>query len=161
MVEIDATMILAWLNFLVLLLLLTKLLYKPVLDFLDKRAGRIEGSLEQAQRKVEESQRTLAEYERKLAGARTEAMQIIDSARSRAEEEAGGILSRAREDTERAAERARAGLERETAKARDELRREVGRLSVQVAENILRREFSPDDHQRYVDEYLRDVGGRG
>ena len=36
---------------------------------------------------------------------------------------------------------------------------QVGRLSVQVAEGILRREFSPEDHQRYVDEYLQEVGG--
>jgi F-type H+-transporting ATPase subunit b len=136
----------------IVLFLLWKFGFPTMTDMVEKRAGKINKSLQDAREiearmagMVEEQARMLDEARKEQARILREATdtrnKILADAKEQAREEAGNILAEAR--TEIAAEK--------EAALRD-VRREVALLSVSIAEKILRKELSDEGQQReYID----------
>lgn len=140
--------------FLLLLLVLKKFAWGPILEGLDKREQRIADHIASAESNRAESLKLLADYETKLAKAQDEVRAIIEEGKRDAELTKQDILTTAR--AEAAAEMARAKREVETARdqALQELMQASANLAVDLASKIVQAKLSPADHSKLITEAL-------
>ena len=135
-------------NFFVLLFILTKLVYKPILTLLDKRKKQIEKNVEDT-RKIEDRLEKLEEEKGKiLADASGEAMKVIEIAKKEAEEEKQLTLANAKKEISSLAERYRGQLQAEKSQMMNEIKAEVADLIIKSSEKIIKKEFKEDDQKR-------------
>jgi F-type H+-transporting ATPase subunit b len=136
--------------FVLLMLLLTKFAWKPIMDGLEKREQGIAGMIAATQRANEEAKSMLASYERRLAEAADEVRGMLEEARRDAEATKQAIVTEAR----KAADDEQARAKREIGLARDEalstIAERAGELAVEVAGKFLRDKLSADDQSRLV-----------
>jgi F-type H+-transporting ATPase subunit b len=144
-------------TFLILLALLARFAWRPLLDALEKRQDAIRTSLDDARKAKEELARLQAESARILAEARTEAANIISSTRSDAARFGDEMKQKARADAEVLVRNAQREIDTQTNRAIETIRREAIDLSVAVASKILRRDISKADNERLVDETIREM----
>jgi len=144
-------------TFLILLGLLARFAWRPLLDALEKRQDAIRSSLDDARKAKEELARLQAESARILAEARNEAASIISSTRSDAARFADEMKQKARADAEALVRSAQREIDTQTNRAVETIRREAIDLSVAVATKILRRDITRADNDRLVDDAIRDM----
>ena len=144
-------------TFLVLLALLAKFAWRPLLDALEQRQEVIRKSLDEARQAKEELQRLQVESARILAEARSEASGIIASTRSDAARFADEMKVKARADADALVKNAQREIDTQTLRAIDTIRREAVDLSVAVASKILRRDISTADNDKLVDDAIREM----
>jgi F-type H+-transporting ATPase subunit b len=147
-------------TFLVLLALLAKFAWGPLLDALEKRQDAIRKSLDDARQAKEELQRIQAEAQKILAEARTEAGEIVSRTRSDAARFADEMKVKARTDAEALVKHAERQIVMQTARAVDTIRHEAVDLSVAIASKILRRDISKEDHERLIQDTLKEMQSR-
>jgi F-type H+-transporting ATPase subunit b len=139
------------------LLILGKYAWGPLLDVLQKREDFILSSLEEAKRDRIEAEARLREYEQRLREARAEATAIVEEGRRDAEVLRGRIEHEAREEAEKI--RARTlrdiGIARET--ALKELYEVGGKLATSIAAQIVERELRAEDHQKLIDNAIAEM----
>jgi len=148
----------AIINFLILLIVLRVVFYKPVLGMLDRRNEEIRSNLDEAAKAREEADRLHREYEERLKGARNEAQQIVDRAHRFAEEAREKINAQANEEAEHTLERAEERIRRERDRALEDLRREAAELALMAAAKVLGRAVDDEDNQRLAREFVEQVG---
>ena len=153
-----STVIWAIINFLVILAILYKFAYNPVMKFLDNRSEEIANNIAEAERNRSESEALLKEYQEKIAQASKEAQEIIARANKVTEEERNRILAQTRDEAAAMLEKARQEIQRERDEALFALRQEVSTLAVMAAEKILSRNLNTEYNQRIVDDFLNEVG---
>jgi F-type H+-transporting ATPase subunit b len=141
-------------NFIVLIFLLSRFLYKPVAAMLDERTRRIEDSLEAADRARAEVAQADREREELLASTRREIGELMAQAQSTAERIQADARTTAQQEAQRIVETARQEAEAERAQAMAELRREVAGRAVLAAERIIKRDLDEQAHRQLVDEFL-------
>ena len=144
-------------TFLILLALLARFAWRPLLDALEKRQDAIRTSLDDARKAKEELARLQAESARILAEARTEAANIISSTRSDAARFADEMKQKARVEADALVKNAQREIDTQTHRAIETIRREAIDLSVAVASKILRRDISHADNERLVDDTIREM----
>ena len=149
LISLDKSLIVQGINFLILLFILQRLLYKP---FLAKM------SLDQAQAARAEAARQQEENETRLRAAHAEAAAIRAQALKEAAEEQRRLVDAARVESQRLVETAKAQMDADVRRARDELRREVAELATAVAEKLVRRSLRDEDHRRIVADAIAKVG---
>lgn len=146
------------LDFTIMAAILVYFLAKPLKKGLAGRRETIEKTLAEAKQAKAEAEAKFAEYDRKLAQATEEIAEIGAAIRREGELEKQKIIENAKQmaiTIEQDAEKAAA---LEVAKARSELQREAVQLAVDVAEELLKKNFTKDDDARLIDEYLQKVG---
>ncbi len=142
MISLNHTILVQMVNFIVLVLVLNHLLYKPLLRILDERREKIEGTLEEAERMMEEAERKLEEYNSRIRQARQQAQQIVADGKQKASDEHKRILVTVRKDAEARLEQLQKELEAQKESARQVLRRQAEVLSIRIAEKMLGRSLS-------------------
>jgi len=152
-----AQSIAAIIAFLVLLAILHKLAWKPILTGLQDREQKIREDLEQAERANQEAKQTLAEYEKKLAEAQEEARHIVDQSRQDAEKVAAQRKEEMQTELTNLRQRAEQDITAAKQQALSEIYTTVATLSTDVAQRILQREINTDDQQRLVQESLDEL----
>lgn len=144
-------------NFLILVLLLRRFLYKPVVTMLEERKRRIAQSINQAQEIEERLASVRQEQERLIAQARLEASEIVGSAKQSATD----LIAKAQAEAEGKAKAIIADAKNEIAQDRllmhTELRQELARLVMLTVEKVLRRIISPSDQKRLVAQTIEEV----
>lgn len=141
-------------NFLIILIILRVLLWRPFLRMLDERRTRIEQGLqasEQAQRAAAESQE---ESRRALEEARAEGRELIARSQETANRLRAEMEEQARRDAEQIVTRAREEIERERQQAIQTLRAEFADLTVLAAERVVGQSLDRQAHQRLIDDVL-------
>lgn len=140
--------------FLLLVAVLHKLAWGPILQGLQDREGKIKADLENAERSSREAAATLENYKKQLADAQAEAGRMIAAARTDAEKTAAQI--RDATQTELNAMKSRATTEIAAAKeeALSQIYSQVATLSTQIASQILKRQINPQDQQSLVEQSL-------
>ena len=146
-------------SFVVLLIALSWLLYKPIVQGLDRRSERIRESLEASQRAQEEAARSQEEMRQQLEDARSEGQQLISQARDVADRFREEELAKAREDISAERTRAEANIQRERDAAIEDLRREFAGLALVAAERVIRRSLDGSEHSDLIEQVL-DEGSR-
>lgn len=153
-INLDKSLIVQALNFLLLLFILWWLLYRPFVAKLEERTQAIKKSLEDAQAERAEAQRQQEEYRARLEAAHAEAQALREAALRDAAEEQRRIVEAARQEAARIVERGRAEIAQDVRRAKEELRREAGELAVAVAERLIRKSLREEDHRRIVQESI-------
>jgi F-type H+-transporting ATPase subunit b len=144
-------------NFLVVLYLLNRFLFKRVLAFLDERNTRISKGLEDAEVAARDRELARAEREAAVTEARKEANEMIARANKIAEDTRNEILADARAEAEKVSTRAREEIVAEKDKAMAEIRGQVAELALAVAGKLVRREMDGPTQRRLVEEFLAEV----
>jgi F-type H+-transporting ATPase subunit b len=141
--------------------LLRRFAWNPLLDVLSKREATIRETIEAAQRERAQAERLLADYQAQLAKAREEAAALVAEGRRDAEAVARRVQEQARRESEELLARARREIELATASARKELHDEASELAVMVAARIIQKELSPADHRELVARSLEEMQAAG
>lgn len=153
------TLIWAAINFTVLVLILAKVLWKPVIEILDGRQKEIEENLSQAEQARAESEQLREDYNRQISQAQREAQELIDKAGRAAEGRREEIMARAQAEADELLERARNTINQERDQAIAELRQEVAMLTIVATERMLERTMTDDDHHRLAEAVVAEVVG--
>ncbi|MSO45965.1 MAG: ATP synthase F0 subunit B [Acidobacteria bacterium] len=148
------------LTFLVLVGLLARFAWRPLLQALDGRQAAIAKSLEDAQRARQELERLQRESAEMMRQARVEADAIISRTRSDAEALREELKQKSRAEAASIVKNAEKQIQLETARAVQQIRKETIDLSVAIASKILRRQVSKDDHEGLIEETLKQVETR-
>lgn len=159
--NLNFTLIIEVVSFLLLLFLLKKLFYKPLLNILDRRAKGIEDAIEDAKKNQEEATNLLSQAQRKIDQSKQEALDLLEKARQQADEQRRKILQDAKAHSQRYREQAREDIERQGSSAREKLKKEVLDISRKLAEKILQREIKEKDQHRLIKEGLEEIGDGG
>jgi F-type H+-transporting ATPase subunit b len=151
-------LILLWqgLTFLVLIWLLYRFAYRPVLGMLDTRADRIRTSMEQAEQIKRELNAARQSAEGILVEARREAEQLRGQTQQQGQRMIAAAQAEAREQREKMINEARTQIQAETERAKLELRQEVGRLAILAATRVIGQELNtnPTLQQQLIDDAL-------
>ncbi|GIV40373.1 MAG: ATP synthase subunit b [Thermonema sp.] len=145
-------------TFLLVVFLLTKYAWKPILQGIKKREEEITHALAAAEKAREEMQRISAENEKLLQEARIEKDQILKKAQETARQLVDEAKENAKKEANRMIEDARRIIESEKNAALSEIKAQIATLSVQVAERILKNQLSEEAKQKaYIEELLKDI----
>jgi F-type H+-transporting ATPase subunit b len=147
------------LTFLVLLALLARFAWRPLLAALDSRQSAIRKSLDDAQKAREELERLNQESVLILNKARVEADQIIVSGRADAERLREDVKLKARAEADAIVKNAERQIQLETARALQQIRSEAVDLSVLIASKLIQRNLTKEDNERLIEEALKQVQG--
>ena len=141
-----------------LVFLLYKLLYRPVMQMLDERTARIRKGMEDA----EEARRTAAhaqdEFDKKLLEARKESQEVLNQATKMSQQTRQEILAQARSEAESLIKRAREELEAERRQMVTELQTQMADLTVAVASRVLGQTLDESSQRRLVSEFIAKAG---
>ena len=157
-INLNMTLLVQMVNFLILIVLLQRFLYKPLTQFLATRADGIKRSLEEAKAAREAASKAQQEYEARIAATRREAAALRESAVREVEEERQRLLKVSRDEAARLLTEAKAQIEQEVKRAKAELRAEVVGLSLGVAERLIGRSLTTEDDRRLAEQVVQEIG---
>ena len=138
----DSSVIWVIIFVLLMVFVLNRLLFRPVLKIMEERERAIRSAKELAERSASEARAATAEFERKIAAARAEIYRQTDEMRRIALAERADIVARTRTEAEAEIAAAAATLKAESDEARRTLSAEAEALGAAVAERILGRKAS-------------------
>jgi len=144
-------------TFLVLLLLLAKFAWKPLLAALEARRETIRKSLDDAQQAKVELEKLHQESAQILRQARIDAATIVSQSRTDAQSLREELNKKAQTEADSIVKNAQKAIQIETQAALSQIRREVGDLSISIASKLLERNVSKADNSRLIDETLRQI----
>ena len=131
-----------WTNFIILLLVLNKFLYKPLWAVIEKRNGQIAGDLKSAERDKSESQGYITQYEDSLAEIRREGAETMAALQQEINEAGRKRIEEIRIQTSRELEEARASIASEAATAASELEERAKEFAGQIANRLAGRRIA-------------------
>lgn len=146
--------------FVLVLVVLGKYAWGPLLAGLQAREAYIRESLQTARRDREEAEARLGEYQEKLAAARTEATAIIEEGRRDAEAVKRKIEEHAKQESAKMIERAQREIDAATVEATRQLYALSAHLATELAARIIGRELDPKDHERLIAEAIDEIAAR-
>lgn len=151
------TIIWTIINFLLLLLLLSRVAVKPIANALKAREDRIRNQIADAEKAGEKAQALLKESENKLDSAQKEMSEIINKGKAQAEDIIRKATESAEEVKKQKIEEAVREIERSKETAIKELRGEVADLVIQATEKILEEKLDRAKHLKIVESYIEKI----
>ena len=145
-------------GFLVLLFILKKIAWKPLLSLLDERREKISSEFRNIEQTKSELSRLEQDYKARLAEIEAQARQKIQEAIAEGQRIAVEVQEKAREEGKNILNKAKDNIELEIAKARVELRNQVASLAIRAAEKVIKEELSEERHKRLVTEFIDEAG---
>ncbi len=155
--SINWTLVFNLVNFAILLYLLKRLLFKPAIEYLDRRRETIHGRMQAAQADEERAAQLVAEQREALGEARKRAEGIVEAARREAEAAVAAAKGEARKAAERILEDGKRQLAQERDRMIAQLREAYAEITVLGAERVLDREIRIEDHRRLLDQLLEEI----
>ena len=150
-------LILTWVTFIVVLLILHKFAWKPILKGLEEREKMIRLSVDEADRIKEE----LAKIEEKrkdiIREAEIKSREIIDQSRKAAVEAAKVIQQKAREETKIFTLNAQRELKDAVEKAQADLREESARIAVELAGKLIEENLDTEKNRKLINQFIKEV----
>ena len=143
--------------FVILLIILGKYTWRPMLDALNRREQFILQTIEAAQKERAEAERMMAEYRQRMARSKEEAQAILEQGRQDAESARQSLAQQAQKEAERMIGRAKQEIQLAKQSALQDLQNVAADLSVNVASKIIQRDLPAGDQQRLVEESLKQL----
>ena len=147
------------LTFLVLVALLAKFAWRPLLQALESRQDSIRKSLDDAQKAKQDLERLHAESAEIIRQSRVEADAIVTRSRGDAERLREEMKQKARAEADAIVKNAERQIQLETGRAVQQIRREAVDLSVLIASKLIQRNLTKEDNERLIEEALKQVEG--
>jgi F-type H+-transporting ATPase subunit b len=138
--------------FVILLVVLKKFAWGPILEALQRREQSVADHIAQAERTHEQAKELLAEYEKRLAGAANQVRELLEEARRDAEHTKQDILAEAKKGAELEKARALRDIEAAADAAMESLARRSSDLAIELAGKIIQAQLSKADHARLIQE---------
>ena len=142
-------------TFALLVLILRKFAWRPILESLHKREEHVRTSIERAEQAQQEAERLLEEHRRQIAQAEQEGHRILNESRALGDKPKQEIVDSANQQSRRIVEQAKQEIERDKDAALSELRGEVASLAIQAASKILDETLDEDRHRKIIDSSLK------
>jgi len=144
-------------TFLVLLALLGKFAWRPLLQALESRQERIRKSLEDAERARQELERLQQESAKMMQQARIEAESIVTQTRADAERLREELKQKAKDEADKILRNAQQQIQLQTRQAIQQIRHEVADIAVLLASKLLERNIAKEDNARLIDDTLKQI----
>jgi F-type H+-transporting ATPase subunit b len=144
-------------NFIALLIILFKLLRKPLVNFLQNRKETIQREYEELLRKKREAEAQYLELQAKLKNMEDEAKQILQNYIEQGQKEKERIIKEAEEQAKRIMEQADLYIKHELEKAKEELRKELAQEVIKLTEERLLKGLTIEDHKRIFQDVVESL----
>jgi F-type H+-transporting ATPase subunit b len=144
-------------TFILLLLVLRKVAWKPILSALDQREAAIKDSLEKAEKAKDEAQRILYENQANLSRAEEESKKIVEQGRIYAEKLKDQVIKESKDQAQKILIEASAEIERKKDAAFGELKSQIADLVIQTTEKVLGETVDKNVHKKIADKYINEI----
>ncbi len=144
-------------NLVLIYVILKKVLFGPVKKILAERQGAVDSVYAKAEMARLQAEDSRARYEDKLAHADEEAAVLLTRANERAHRAEETILANANQKAAAALKKADEDIAFEKKRAMNELKNEISSISLDIAEKVIGREISEDDHRNLIDRFIDEV----
>ena len=144
-------------TFLILLWLLKKFVWGPIIDAVERREQSLKQMHDGAEKARDEAKQLLSRYEEQLAGAREDVNRLIEEGKARAEKVGDEIKGSANSEADLIIARAKAEITRERQKAVAELKAQVIKISLATAERLLERSLAEQDHRDLIEQTISEI----
>lgn len=144
-------------NFIILILILNKFLFKRVLTHIDNRKKEIEGTFDKIEQDKKQIAQLTEEYQNKLSRIEKEAYHKIQSAVKEGLTAKTEIISEAHLQADNVLRKAKDEIGLEKNKAMKEMRQEIITLAISAAEKIISKELDEKTNSRVVSEFLEEI----
>ncbi len=145
-------------TFLVMMAILWKVAWRPIIDAMDARAEKVRFEIDNAERTRQEAEKLLAQHKTMMDNSRNEAAQIIAKGRDEAERMKNEIVEKASAESKAIADRAKKEIELAKDKAIIDIKTEVVVLSTEIASKIISKNIKAEDQKALVEEALNKMG---
>ncbi|MBP1737454.1 MAG: synthase, subunit b [Oscillospiraceae bacterium] len=146
------------LNLIILFVVLRKLLFKPVTEFMEKRTNAIKASIDDAEAQKTAAYALKAQYEQQLSEAKGTMENMIDEATAKANRRSEQIIAAAQEEAGVLLANARVEIERERQKMLREIRVQVVELAIGAASKVVESNMDTGSNKVIVDKFLDEAG---
>jgi F-type H+-transporting ATPase subunit b len=146
------------LNLIILYIILSKILFKPVTKFMEDRANSIKNSIDSAEKQKAEAAELKKNYEEQLKAARAESERIIEEARIKAEKQHVQIVSDAKSEAEGLLVKAREEIENERQQMIRELRGQIAGIALAAASKVIEANMNTETNKAMVDRFIDEAG---
>ncbi len=146
-------------SFIILLAVLGRYAWKPILEGLEKREKRIRDDIERAEKSQKEAEALRLKYEADLTEAQRKMQDMVNGARLESEKTREKLLQAAKEESDRLIEKGRRDLEVEADRLKEELKKDVADISLQISEKIVGRSVDKKVAHEVMEESLAAIRG--
>lgn len=161
MVDLTLGTILAqMLNFFILVWILKRFAYKPLLNMMTERRERIAKDLADAEQARLDAEKLKEEYASQISSARQEAQQIVEKAHHQAQLTSAEEIAQAHARIEAEKEKARKDMEHEREQAMLGLRNDVVSLSVAMASKIVNKDMNSETNTKLIEDAIRQLDSK-
>ncbi|MDD5288620.1 MAG: F0F1 ATP synthase subunit B [Dehalococcoidales bacterium] len=148
------TFIAQLINFVILLVILSFFVYKPIIKMLEERPRKVKESLDEVQKIKDQAALAEDEFKKKLEAASKEGQEVISKAMRTGEEARQRAQLEAKQEAQVLVEKARAEIQRERNEAIGELRQEFADTAVIAAEKIIEKSLDKETHRQLIEKVL-------
>jgi F-type H+-transporting ATPase subunit b len=156
-IEINGTVIVELITFLIMLVILARYVYPEVVKLAEARQLAVAQQLKEAEKSRADAEQSLKDAAAKLEDARKTAQSVIDAAGKSAEQLRQELRQKAEEESKRTIEAARKEIEAERERAVQSVRNEVASLVVAATEKVIGETLDDDKHRRLIDKAISEV----
>ena len=161
MVDLSPGTILAqMLNFFILVWILHRFAYKPLVGMMNARKEQIANDLASAEQSRLEAEQIKADYAAQIAKARHEAQEIVEKAHHQAKLSTAEEVAAARSQIQNEKERARQDIAIERDRAMNSLRNEVVSLSVAMAGKVVAKDMNSETNTKLIEDAIRQLDSK-
>ena len=157
MIELNATLIAQILNFLILVVILRLVAYKPVARLLEQRSQKIQGDIDKAENDRKEAEATLVQYRQKLSDANVKAQEIVDKAEKVARDEHDAAVEATKREIEQMKKNAEEDIQRDRERIAAQLRGEVVSLSMAAAGKLISKNIDNKENERLINDFINQL----
>ena len=161
LIEINWSIIMIWITVIVLFLVLKKLFFEKVKNFMETRSNSIQDAFDSAEAVNRRADEKMQNYTKRIANVEAEGREIIRDAKIKADAQAREIIEDANKQATEIMNKAEKNIEREKQKAMEEMRKEVAALAMLAAERIVEREIQNIGQDEIVDEVINKARSTG
>lgn len=142
---------------LIMFFVLGKLVFKPVLQNLQKRRDAIQNNIDSAEKQKNDAAQLKMEYEQKLSGVMKEREEILAKTHKDAARKETEIVEEARNEASRIRERAQRDITQEREKMQEELKQETVQLASAMAEKLMKHSIQAEDQKMLLDQAVKEM----
>ena len=146
-----------FLSFLILLLVVFFLAYKPVKKILKKRADYVENEIKQAKENNDQAQASVEEAKQLVASSKEKASEIIKSAENQGQERFDAIILEAKQEVAEMKKAAEQDIERAKEDAIQDIRSEMVNVALSASKEILKREVDSKDNTKLAEDFINRI----
>jgi len=143
--------------FVILLFILKKIAWKPLLSSLHSREQSIKDSIDQAEKLKKDSEDLLEQNKKILTEANTQSMKIINDSKDMANKMRGDLMTKAQEESRKMIDQAKVEIKQEKDSAMADLRNEVSDLAIKAAEKIIKDNLDENKQKKIVNDFISQI----